>query len=85
MWQLYTDTKRVTQTNYYNKNSNFCYNLEDIICQFFSHAVKPVFNDYPWDPNIVAIVDRLSLIRDHLSNEISNWDFKRLQTGGCNL
>ena len=29
----------------------------------FGYTVKPVYNDYPWDPKIVAVVDRLSLIR----------------------
>ena len=26
-------------------------------------TVKPVYNDHPWDPKIVAVVDRWSLFR----------------------
>ena len=29
----------------------------------FENAVKPVYNDNPWDPNILAIDDRWSLFR----------------------
>jgi len=51
-------------------------------------AVKPVHNDHPCDPKIVAAVDKWSLIRDDLFNESSicnlnmvvNW--WSLQTGG---
>jgi len=30
------------------------------------NAVKPVYNDHPWHPKIVAVVDRWSLLRGHL-------------------
>ncbi len=30
----------------------------------YQNAVKPVYNDHPWDPKFVAIVDRWSLFRD---------------------
>ncbi len=29
----------------------------------FENEVKPVYNDNPWDPNILAIDDRWSLFR----------------------
>ena len=29
----------------------------------FNRTVKPVYNDHPWDPKIVAVVDRWSLFR----------------------
>jgi len=40
------------------------------------HAVKPVYNDHPRDPKIVAIVDRWSLSGDYLCYKRSNWDLK---------
>jgi hypothetical protein len=42
------------------------------------YTVKPVYNDHPWDPNIVAVVDRWSLYRGHLCNKSPNWDLKML-------
>ena len=29
----------------------------------FLSTVKPVYNDHPWDPKMVAVVDRWSLFR----------------------
>jgi hypothetical protein len=37
------------------------------------HTVKPVYNDHPWDPEIVVVVDKWSLFRGHLCNK----SFKR--------
>ena len=34
-------------------------------------TVKPVYNDDPWDLKIVAVVDRWSLLRGHLTNSNS--------------
>ena len=31
--------------------------------------VKPVYNDHPWDPKVVAVVDRWLLFRGHLSDK----------------
>ncbi len=30
-------------------------------------TVKLVYNDHPWDPNIVAVVDRWSLFSGHFT------------------
>ena len=35
----------------------------------FVDTIKPVFNDHPWDPKIVAVVDSWSLFRGHLCNK----------------
>jgi hypothetical protein len=37
-------------------------------------TVKPVYKDHTWDPKILAVVDRWSLIRGHLSYVSSRWD-----------
>jgi hypothetical protein len=37
-----------------------------------------VYNDQPWDPKIVAVVDWWSLIRGHLFIKSLNWDFKMM-------
>ena len=42
------------------------------------NTVKPVYNDHPRDPKIVAVVDRWSLFRAHLCNKISKWDPKKV-------
>ncbi len=39
-------------------------------------TVKPVYNDHPRDPKIVAVVDRWSLFVGHLCYKMSNWDLK---------
>ena len=44
----------------------------------FSHihtqrnTVNPGYNDHPWDPKIVVVVDRWSLLRGHLCYKSSN-------------
>jgi len=55
-------------------------------------TVKPVYNDHPWDPKIVAVVDRWSLFRGHLCYKKTNWDLKIAAVidrwslfGGCRL
>ncbi len=40
------------------------------------NTVKPVYNNRPWDPKIVAIVDKWPLFRDGLYYKIWNWAFK---------
>ena len=40
------------------------------------NRLKPVYNDLPRNPKIVAVVDRWSLFRAHLHNETSNWGLK---------
>jgi hypothetical protein len=49
---------------------NFCINgLISLSVVSFSSAhntVKPVYNDHPWDPEFMAIVDRWSLFRGTL-------------------
>jgi len=55
------------------------------------YTVKPVNNDHPRDPKIMAAVDRLSLFGGHLCYKRSNWDLKivvvvdmwLLFRGGC--
>ena len=48
----------------------------------FSHihtqrnTVNPGYNDHPWDPKIVVVVDRWSLLRGHLCYKSSNKDLK---------
>jgi hypothetical protein len=39
-------------------------------------TVKPVYNDHPRDPKIVAVVDRWSLFRGQLLNKSPNWNLK---------
>ena len=39
-------------------------------------TVKPLYNDHPWDPRVVAVVDRWSLFRCHLSNRNWKWGHK---------
>ncbi len=34
-----------------------------LLAIFNIYTVKPVFNDLPWDPKCVAVVDRCSLFR----------------------
>ncbi len=41
-------------------------------------TIKPVYNDHPLDPKIMAVVDRWSLFRGHLCNKSSIWDLKIL-------
>ncbi len=36
--------------------------------------VKPVYNDHPRDPKIVAVVGSWSLFRGNLCNKSSKWD-----------
>ncbi len=38
-------------------------------------TVKPVYNGHPWDPKIVAVVDRWSLFRGSLYYKNDNWAF----------
>ena len=40
----------------------------------FECTVKPVYNDDPRDPKIVAVVDRWSLLRGHLCYKSSEWN-----------
>jgi hypothetical protein len=37
---------------------------------------KPIYNDPPWDPKIVAVVYRWSLFKGHLCNKSYKWDNK---------
>jgi hypothetical protein len=39
-------------------------------------TVKPVYNDHPWDPEIVAVVDRWSLFRGNLCEKSPIWVLK---------
>jgi hypothetical protein len=41
-----------------------------------NNTVKPVYNDHPRDPKIVAVVGRWSLFGGHLCYKRSNWDLK---------
>ncbi len=43
-----------------------------------------VYNDHPWDPKIVAVVDKWSLFRGHLHNKFGTGTSKlwSLLTGG---
>ena len=44
-----------------------------------SYTVKPVYNDYPWNPKIVAVVERWSLFRgSFLLSKLKMWP----QNGG---
>ncbi len=48
----------------------------EIIGSIFLFTFKPVYNDHPWDPKIVAVVDKWSLFRGHSCNKAPNWDLK---------
>ena len=37
-------------------------------------TVKPLYNDHPQSPKIVAVVDGWSLFKDYLCYKRSNWD-----------
>jgi hypothetical protein len=37
-------------------------------------TIKPVYNDHPWFPKIVAVVDRWPLFSGHICNKTCNWD-----------
>ncbi len=41
-----------------------------------SSTVKLVYNDHPWDPKKVAVVDRWSLFSGHLCSKSLKWDLK---------
>ncbi len=45
--------------------------LVELLC-----TVKPLYNDHPWDPKIVSVVDRCSLFRGHSCSKRSIWDLK---------
>jgi len=47
-------------------------------------TVKHVYNDHPWDPKMLTIVDRRLLFRFRLCNKNSKWGLKMtsIQTGG---
>jgi hypothetical protein len=42
----------------------------------FIYTFKPMYNDHPRDPKIVAVVEKWSLFRCHLCNKSSKWDHK---------
>jgi len=70
---------------------NFLFNFDGILVNI-AITVKPVYNDHPWDPNIVTVVHRWSLFRDHLCCKSLIWDLKmvavvdrRLLFGGGRL
>jgi hypothetical protein len=48
-------------------------------------TVKPVYNDHPWDPKMVAAVDRWLLFRGsvYLKIEIGPFKWWLLYAGGC--
>jgi hypothetical protein len=39
-------------------------------------TIKPVYNDHPSDPKVVAVVDRWLLCRGHLCYKTSKWDLR---------
>ncbi len=39
----------------------------------FQSTVKPVYNDYPWNPKIVAVVDSWLLFRGRLYNKTGRY------------
>ncbi len=43
-----------------------------MISYTFEDTFKPVYNDHPWDPKIVAVVDKWSLFRGYLSKKVLN-------------
>ncbi len=44
-------------------------------------TVKPVYNDHPWDPKIMAVIHSWSLFRGHLYNKSSKGDLKLVVVG----
>ena len=67
--------------------TNFLFNFFPLLSQSNRVAmngnvntVKPVNNDHPRDPEIVAVVDRWSVFRGHLCNKNLKWDHKKC---GC--
>ena len=48
----------------------------NMLCIKFLCTVKPVYNDHPQDPKIVAVVDWWSLLRGHLCCVHSKWGLK---------
>jgi hypothetical protein len=51
-------------------------NFETVNSFFTVSTVTPVYNNHPWDPKIVAVVDRWSLFRGILYYTNFNWAFK---------
>ncbi len=45
-------------------------------CYSCASKVKHVYNDHPWDPKIVIVVDRWSLFRGRLCTKSSKWNLK---------
>jgi len=43
---------------------------------FECNTSKPLYNDHPWDPKIVAVVYRWSLFRGHSCSKRSIWNLK---------
>ncbi len=60
-------------------------------CCCKDNTVKPVYNDHPWDPKIVAGVDKWFLFRGSVFYKNFNWAFQMvafvgrwsLFRGGC--
>ena len=44
----------------------------------YEGTVKLVYNDHPWDPKIMAVVDKWSLFKGHLCYKSSKWDPKMM-------
>ncbi len=47
-----------------------------MIYRMYRFTVKSVCNDDPWNPKIVAFVDRWSLFKGILCYKTSKWDLK---------
>ncbi len=61
-----------------SSNPNLRERILHYVCRLneVKDTVKPVYNDHPWDPNTVAVVDRWSLFRGYLCNKSPNRDIK---------
>ena len=53
-----------------------------VIMAFMYSQTKLVYNDNPWDPKIVAAVDRWSLFRGQLCFKGVKWDLKMVVVVG---
>ncbi len=62
----------VCTNDWWQTSNDFCFEINLKNC----NTVKPVYNNHPWDPKIVAVVDRWSLFRGQLCNKSFSRDQK---------
>ncbi len=60
--------KKFTQINFINFVKLYLKLKESLLSlKIYLYIIKPVYNGQPWDPKIVAVVDRWSLFRGRVN------------------